>query len=576
MFANLVDMVRGRADARGDDTVFRFLLDGEHDELPYSYGELDRQARALAVRLAEEGRPGDRVVILMAPGPSFVVAFVACLYSGLIAVPAFLPDVMNAERSVPRLRAIAQDAEAVCIVTDDLFLTFREQLWAVAPDLARTPWLLADEAMRDADPDAWSDPGISGDSVAFIQYTSGSTALPKGVVLTHANLLANSELISAICRLDGEFSGVSWLPPYHDMGLIGGVLQPLYQGAPMVLMSPMDFLARPRRWLQAISDHSATVSPAPNFAFELCVRRIPPEQREGLDLSSWRVAFNGAEPVRVATLERFAEAFAPCGWRPETMVPCYGLAEGTLLVSGHGPERSTVITAFDRDALAKGEARPADDPNSAEQLVACGGPGEGHDLRIVEPDTSAEVSDGDIGEIWLSGPSVGRGYWGRRRQTREIFGATLEGGDGPYLRTGDLGFLHDDELYVAGRIKDLIIVRGRNLYPQDLEGLAEGVPGVRAGCVAAFGIATDDESTDALAVVAEVNEATLGDPEAAVAAIRSAITEQYQVSPSRVALIRARTLAKTSSGKVQRHAAKAGLEADTLDEVLTWPARNNG
>lgn len=572
MFGNLVDMVRSRADSQGDDTAFRFLLDGEQDELPYTFGELDRQARALAVRLMQEGQPGDRVVILMAPGPLFVVAFVACLYSGLIAVPAFLPDILNAERSVPRLRAIAQDAEAVCILTDDLFVTFRDQLWSVAPDLARTPWLLAEEAVRSGDPEAWSDPGISAGTVAFIQYTSGSTALPKGVVLTHSNLLANSELIRRQCYLDGGFNGVSWLPPYHDMGLIGGVLQPLYQGRPMALMSPMDFLAKPLRWLQAITRYSANTSPAPNFSFELCVRRIPPEQREGLDLSSWRVAFNGAETVRPSTLERFDEAFGPYGWRPETMLPCYGLAEATLFVSGHGPEQPAVVTAFDRDALATGKARSVDRTVAHELMVACGEAEPLHDIRIVDPDSCEEIAAGEVGEIWLSGPSIGQGYWGRRRQTEEIFGATLDTGEGPFLRTGDLGFFHDGELYVAGRIKDVIIVRGRNIYPQDIEVLAEAVPGVRAGCVAAFAVATEDGSTDGLAVVAEVNEAKMGDGHDVVAAIRSAVTEQYQVAPSTVVLIRARTLAKTSSGKVQRHAAKRSLEEGTLDQVLGWPS----
>jgi acyl-CoA synthetase (AMP-forming)/AMP-acid ligase II len=565
-------MVRSRADAHGDEIVYRFLLDGEQDELPYAFDELDRQARALAVRLLQEGQPGDRVVILMAPGPLFVVAFLACLYSGLIAVPAFLPDVMNAERSIPRLRAIAQDAEAVCILTDDLFVAFRDQLWAVAPDLARTPWLLAEEALTSADPDAWSDPGITADSIAFIQYTSGSTALPKGVVLTHANLLANSELIRLQCDLDGQFTGVSWLPPYHDMGLIGGVLQPLYQGRPMVLMSPMDFLAKPVRWLDAISRYSATASPAPNFAFELCVRRIPPEQREGLDLSSWRVAFNGAEPIRPSTLDRFDEAFGPYGWRRETMLPCYGLAEATLMVSGHGPEKPTVVTAFDRNALAKGEARPVDGDAAFERMVACGTAGPLHDIRIVDPESSAEVGDGDIGEIWLNGPSVGQGYWGRRRQTKEVFDARLGTGEGPFLRTGDLGFFHDGELYVAGRIKDVIIVRGRNIYPQDIEILAEAVPGVRGGCVAAFAVAAEDGSTDGLAVVAEVNEAKMGDGHAVVAAIRSAVTEHYQVAPSTVVLISARTLAKTSSGKVQRNATRRSMEEGTLDQILVWPS----
>lgn len=571
MFANLVEMVRERAVSHPSDTAFWFLLDGEDDELPYTYAELDAQARALAVSLMEQGRPGDRVVILMAPGPLFVVAFLATVYAGLIAVPAFLPDVMNADRSVPRLRAIAQDAEAICIVTDELFVAFREQLWAVAPDLARTPWLLVEEALDGSDPDAWAQPEIDSETVAFIQYTSGSTALPKGVVLTHGNLLANSELIRQRCHHDGRFVGVSWLPPYHDMGLIGGILQPLYQGRPMALMSPMDFLAKPRRWLQAITKYSATITPAPNFAFELCVRRIPEDQREGLDLSTMRHAFNGAEPVRPSTLARFEEAFGPYGWAPEAMMPCYGLAEATLFVTAHGPELPTVVTSFDRDALAKGEARTSEGPEPTERMVACGGPAPLHDVRIVDPETSKELEADSIGEIWLAGPSVGKGYWGRRRQTNETFEAHMDTGEGPFLRTGDLGFFHDGELYVAGRIKDVIIVRGRNIYPQDIELLAEAVDGVRAGCIAAFAVAAEDGSTDGLAIVAEVNEATIGDTDAAMAAIRSSVTEHYQVTPTVVALIRPRTLSKTSSGKVQRHAAKRSLEEGTLDVVASWP-----
>lgn len=571
MFANLVDMVHERADARPDSMAFWFLLDGDNDELPYTYGELDAQIRTLAARIMSESSPGDRVVILMAPGPLFVVAFMACVYAGVIAVPAFLPDVMNADRSVPRLRAIAQDAEAVMIVTDELFLGFRDQLWSVAPDLARTPWLTVEDALAEGNPSDWQRPDIGRDDVAFIQYTSGSTSLPKGVMLTHGNLLANLDLIYHHCHDDGDYVSVSWLPPYHDMGLIGGILEPLYQGLPGVVLSPMDFLAKPRRWLQAVTKYGGTISPAPNFAFELCVRRVPPEQREGLDLSTWRHAFNGAEPVRPSTLERFAEAYGPYGWKPTSMLPCYGLAEATLFVSGHGHEQPTVVTAFDREALGKGEARPSEGPDPVERLVACGGPEADHEILIVDPDSSKELEPGQIGEIWLAGPSVGKGYWGRRRQTAETFGAHTDAGGGPYLRTGDLGFFHEGELYVAGRIKDVIIVRGRNIYPQDIELLAESVPGVRAGCIAAFAVADLDGSTDGLGIVAEVNEATIGDTDAAMAAIRQAVTEHYQVTPTSVALIAPRTLGKTSSGKVQRHAAKRAMEEGSLDVVAAWP-----
>ncbi|MEZ5322770.1 MAG: fatty acyl-AMP ligase [Microthrixaceae bacterium] len=511
-------MTRTHADTIGDETAFRFLLDGEDDEFVYTHADLDRQARALAARLAQEGEWQDRVVILMAPGPSFLVAFFACLYSGRIAVPAFLPDVTNAERSVPRLRAIAQDAEAVCILTDSLFVAFREQLWGIAPDLARTPWLVVDDELAGADDGAWSDEGVTGDTVAFIQYTSGSTSVPKGVVLTHSNLLANSELISSNVGVADRDVWVSWLPPYHDMGLIGGILQPLYRGGSGVLMSPMDFLAKPRRWLQAITKYRATASPSPNFAFELCVRRIPPEEREGLDLSSWRRAFNGAEPVRPSTLERFDEAFGPYGWRPQTMLPCYGMAEATLFVSGHRSDDPPVVTPFDRDRLAVGVAVAPTSGSPVERLVACGPAEPLHEIRIVDPDSFADVEDGRLGEIWLSGPSVGQGYWGRRRQTEETFRAHTATGEGPYLRTGDLGFLLDGELYVAGRIKDVIIVRGRNIYPQDIELLVESVDGVRAGCIAAFSVTDDDGATEGLGIVAEVKPGA--DLDAVASAIR--------------------------------------------------------
>jgi acyl-CoA synthetase (AMP-forming)/AMP-acid ligase II len=581
VFTSLVDMVRTRADTQGGDTAFWFLLDGEAAEEVYTYAHLDERARALAARLQREGRAGDRAVILMAPGPMFVVAFFGCLYAGMIAVPAFLPDVTDAERSIPRLRSIAQDAEATCILTDELFVTFRDHLWAAAPGLARTPWVLVAEATSAEDPGLWRDPNAHPEDVAFIQYTSGSTASPKGVVLSHSNLIANSAAIEGICRLGEESIGVSWLPPYHDMGLIGGVLQPLYQGRPMALMSPMDFLTRPRRWLQAITRYSATWTGAPNFAFELCVRRVPPEQRDGLDLSSLQVAINGAEPIRAATLSRFDAAYEPHGWRPTAMTPCYGLAESSVMATYHDPRRAPVVMLLDRDALAKGTARPAQGELDGEPIVACGTAPPLHELRIVDPDTATELSAGEVGEIWVRGPSVGSGYWGRRRETETVFAAHLDTGEGPFLRTGDLGFLHDDQLYVAGRIKDLIIIRGRNLHPHDIEQTVERVPGVRAGCVAAFPVTTggmgDGDGTDAaegLGVVAEVKELSDADLDDALSAVRSVVTEEHLVAPSVVAFIPARSLAKTSSGKVRRHAVRESLRDGTLPHLAIWPARS--
>lgn len=567
MFVSLVDMLRTRSVGQGPDVAFHYLLDGEEDVLAITYESLDRDARAVATRLAEVGRPGDRVVILMAPGPDFLAAFFGCLYAGLIAVPAFLPDMVNVDRSVPRLRAIAQDADAACILSDELFVTFREHLWSLAPDLARTPWVSIELAVDDGDPDAWVDTGSTDGTTAFIQYTSGSTSLPKGVVLTHGNLLANSELIRRSCGGDEPFSCVSWLPPYHDMGLIGGILQPLFRGGPGVLMSPLDFLARPARWLTALSRHHATTSPAPNFAFELCVRRVGPEDRDGLDLSHWRYAFNGAEPVRASTLRRFEEAFGPSGFASTTMLPCYGLAEATLFVCAKPTGEEPLVGRFDRDEMAAGRAVPTTDESTSVEIVACGRAEPLHEIRIVDPETSEPLADGLLGEIWLAGPSVGNGYWGRRRQTAETFDAHTSDGDGPYLRTGDLGFFHDGQMYVAGRIKDILIVRGRNLYPQDLELVVESVPGVRAGCVAAFAVADVDGSTDGVAIVAEVNEATIGDLDAAALAVREAIVEHFQVAPTEVVFIAPHSMPKTSSGKIQRHAAKQLLEEGSLDRV---------
>lgn len=567
MYESLVDMLRTRAADQGSDLAFWYLLDGEDDVVDITFASLDRDSRAVAARLAEVGSPGDRVVILMAPGPDFLAAYFGCLYAGMIAVPAFLPDVINVDRSVPRLRAIAQDAEAVCILSDDLFVTFREHLWNLAPDLARTPWVSIEDAVAHGDDEAWSDPAVTLDTTAFIQYTSGSTSLPKGVVLTHGNLLANCELIRRSSGGDEPLVGVSWLPPYHDMGLIGGILQPIYRGGQVVLMSPLDFLGRPARWLKAISRYSATSSPAPNFAFELCVRRVTGDDRDALDLSSWKYAFNGAEPVRASTLRRFQEAFGPVGFAATTMLPAYGLAEATLFVSAKPTGEEPLITRFDRDELAAGRAVVSSDESTSVELVACGAAEPLHQILIVEPETCTPLEDGRIGEIWLSGPSIGQGYWGRRRQTAETFAATTSDGDGPFLRTGDLGFFHGGQLHVAGRIKDLLIVRGRNLYPQDLELVTESVAGVRAGCVAAFAVADVDGSTEGVAIVAEVNEATIGDLDEAEQAVRSAVLEHFQVAPAEVVFIVARTLPKTSSGKIQRQAAKQLLEEGSLVRV---------
>ncbi|HEY9422517.1 MAG TPA: AMP-binding protein, partial [Thermoanaerobaculia bacterium] len=398
----------------------------------------------------------------------------------------------------------------------------------VAPELEAVRWLPTDLLAGVAPVAPLPEPDPQ--ALAFLQYTSGSTADPKGVMVTHANLLHNERMIGAAFGMDEESVVVGWLPLYHDMGLIGNVLQPLHAGARCVLMSPVSFLQRPMRWLEAISRYRATTSGGPNFAYELCLRKADPEALAGLDLASWRVAFNGAEPVRPSTLERFAETFAPCGFRPEAFYPCYGLAEATLFVTGG--ERGSW-------------------PRISGSRVSCGHAWMGQRLAVADPETGMELPTGVEGEIWIAGPSVARGYWKNAEATVQDFNAFLETGEGPFLRTGDLGVLDGGELYVTGRIKDLIILRGRNLYPQDIELTAErSHPDLRPGNGAAFSVEIAGE--ERLVVVHEVERRRREGFEEVAEAVRRAVAEEHEAQVHEVVLIRTAGLHKTSSGKVQR------------------------
>jgi acyl-CoA synthetase (AMP-forming)/AMP-acid ligase II len=389
-------------------------------------------------------------------------------------------------------------------------------------------------------------------------------------VLSHENLLANSALIRHAFGHSGESVGVVWAPFYHDLGLIGGVLQPVFLGTATVLLSPIAFLRRPIRWLEAVSRYRGTTSGGPNFAYDLCVDRTTPAERAGLDLASWRVAFNAAEPVRASTLDRFARAFAPCGFRPEAFYPCYGLAESTLIVSGGAAGAAPVRLSADARALEHGRLRRAARARGeARALVGCGRSLPGHAVRVVDSATRHPCPPGRVGEIWVAGPSVGRGYWRRPAESARVFGARLAGGEGPFLRTGDLGVLRDGELYVTGRAKDVVIVRGRNLYPQDIEATAErSHPALRAGCGAAFPVAVADE--ERLVVVHEVDRTPGLDPAAVIEAIRARVSAEQEVQVNAVVLIAPRSIPKTSSGKIRRHATRAELLAGALDTVAAW------
>jgi acyl-CoA synthetase (AMP-forming)/AMP-acid ligase II len=573
VFSSFVELLRWRAQHEPDRPAITFLLDGCSTEAKLTYGKLDRQARAIAVQLQARWPVGERAMLLYAPGLDYVAAFFGCLYAGIIAVPAYPPDPSQLAQSLPRLQKIIENARPAVALTTSAVLSLVEFLRQQAPDLPALEWLATD-TMTDEGAQ-WRASDIDGDTLAFLQYTSGSTSAPKGVMLTHGNLLCNSTFSRDSLGATSKSRVVSWLPPYHDMGLIGGILQPIFTGFPVILMSPIDFLKRPFRWLQAISRYQATHSGGPNFAYELCVRKITDQQRAGLDLSHWEVAFNGAEPIRPETLARFAEAFAPCGFHPNSFYPCYGLAEATLIVSGGNKLAPPVVSAFKAADLAQNQVVEASSQdNDSRLLVGCGHTMAGQKIVIVDPDTRTPCLSGQVGEIWVSGASIAQGYWERHEETSYTFRAHVANtGEGPFLRTGDLGFLLNGELFITGRLKDLIIIDGRNHYPQDIEETVESThPAIKPGGCAAFAVDVDD--VERLVVVVKVYRRYLEDKsiESALAAmaktIQRAILTHHSIRPYRVVMMTKGNIPKTSSGKNQRYLCRTRfLEGDFVDDL---------
>jgi len=574
--ATLVDLLRFRAEENLFDRAYVFLEDGEKDESVMSYADLDRRAQAIAARLQELGMaPGDRAVLLYPPGLEYVAGFFGCLYAGVIAVPAYPPNPMRLDRTLPRLQAIVGDAQAQVALTTEPILQMAPFVFAQAPDLAAMQWLATD-TVEDENAARWQQPAISADDLAFLQYTSGSTQTPRGVMLSHANLLYNLELIRQAFDLrTAEETGVIWLPPYHDMGLIGGLLEPIYNLMRVVLISPISFLQRPVRWVQAISKYKATVSGGPNFAYDLVARKITPEQLAELDLSAWSMAFNGAEPVRPATLDRFVEVFGPVGFQREAFYPTYGLAEGTLIATGGRRADPPILRQFPERILS-GETV---DGGKIVTLVGCGMSLGAQKTLIVDPDARTLMPDGQVGELWLQGGSVARGYWNNPEATEAIFRGFTADGEGPFLRTGDLALRDSDgQFFIAGRIKDLIIIDGRNHYPQDIEFTVEQVhPAIRPGCTAAFSV--DGDAGEQLVIVTEIRKQykPVADadaphalaPEALRERIRKAVSEKHELRVHAIIFLPAGEIPKTSSGKIQRYAARKGYLADSLK---TWDA----
>ncbi len=571
----IVDVLQQRAQEDADKLAFLFLDQGEVESERITFAELDRDARRIANHLLTLTQPGERALLIYPPGLDFIRAFYGCLYAGVLPIPTNPP---GRNRSVQRLMAISQDAQASLGLTTPEFLTlFGEQLQQFPP-LRALNWQTHDTLQ--SDPDLWRRPNLAPDSLAFIQYTSGSTASPRGVMISHHNLSYSRDVVANGRKreLSPDAVILGWSPIFHDMGLILGVVQGIYDNNPSVLMSPIAFMQRPARWLEAITKYKATISGGPNFSFEICANKVTAEERANLDLSSWKLAFNSAEPVRKETQDRFYQTFAECGFQYETFYPCYGMAEATLLLSIYGNEKKTLTFPADRAALEEGrivEADPEGGKNT-QLLVNCGQPILEVQAAIVDPATKLRLPPDQVGEIWISADNVGQGYWNRPEDTEYYFRAYIQDtGEGPFMRTGDLGFMNDGDLYVTGRLKDLIIVRGRNYYPQDVEFTVEKChPAIQPGGGASFALTID--GVEQLVVVSELRKQALQDPDTdydqIIKTIRFAIAGEQGIRAYAVVLIQRGSIPKTSSGKIMRSATHKLFQKDALDVVKAWQA----
>jgi acyl-CoA synthetase (AMP-forming)/AMP-acid ligase II len=531
----------------------------------WSYGDLDARSRAIASELVGRGAKGERVLLVYPQGLELVAALFGCYYAGAIAVPTLPPNPARLGRSLPRLLALIDDAKPALLATTSMIAGFADAFRDLAPALSALPWLSTDALPAEPPASqAWSEPGYS--DVAMLQYTSGTTGTPKGVMLTHENLLSNSAIIQDRCQTFADARMVSWLPFHHDMGLIGGMLQMVYCHGVGVYCSPMAFLTRPAVWPELISQHRGTITGAPNFALDLAAARTPDAVHATLDLSALRTLYCGAEPIRPATLDRFTARFGSRGFTPKVFATCYGLAEATLMVTFEKQYVGDTRLDIDVEQLDRGAVVLASESTRRRtQLVSSGPRALDVEVSIVDPASSAPSAPGTVGEIWVSSPSVSPGYYGRPEVSQEIMQQQLPGSGRRWLRTGDLGFMHDERLFVTGRLKDLVIVQGRNVYPQDIERAAEEAhPALRQGCSVAFGLEVADQ--ERVVLVAEL-DATRGDPADVARAVRRAVLDSQDVTLQTIVLVKPRSLSKTTSGKVQRQATRTSLLAGELEEL---------
>ena len=564
----LLNILWWRAKHQPHRLAYRYLIDGEYDEVVLTYEGLDERARSIAALLQCSTKVGDRALLLIPPGLDFIAAFFGCLYAKVIAVPIFPPHPSRIEKTAPLISRIAADAKSsVALLTSSLLDGLRSKN-AIRDEFGNMKLLVIDTDKVNDWTEKWQQPEIGANDIAFLQYTSGSTTIPRGVVVSHSNLFHNLGLIEKCFGQSSESHAVIWLPPYHDMGLVGGILQPLYSGYPVTLIPHMMFLQRPFRWLQAISRFRATTSGGPNFAYDLCISRIRPEQRELLDLSCWQVAFNGADVVHNKTLDQFADYFAPSGFRREAFLPCYGLAEATLMVFGGPIARPPVTQNLMNLGLERNQAIIS--PKRSEHtrtLVSCGQNMSDQQVRIVNVETLRPCLEGEVGEIWVSGPSVASGYWDKPLETESTFGGRLSNNnEGPFLRTGDLGFLHEGELYITGRLKNLIISDGKNHYSHDIERTVQGShPAIFPSGCAVFSI--NRSGGEDIIVIAEIENKVVVNAEEVINAIRQAVATHHELCVYDIRLTNPGGIPRTTSGKIRHFLCKTNYMAESSKEI---------
>ncbi|MGB8324050.1 MAG: fatty acyl-AMP ligase [Candidatus Acidiferrum sp.] len=566
-YLTMRDLLNDRVRRRKNDLCYTFLV-GFEVRTRWDYSDLHREVAKVAAHLRKIGAIGKRALLVYPQGPDFMAAFLACLSRNVVAVPVPAPETWNLLRTMPRLRAVAEDADAAFVLTTRKIFNMASASGSSLWDFEGTPWIVTDELEEGGD-DLGAEP-IDAMTPAYFQYTSGSTSSPSGVVITHQNLMHHLAALHKSCGY-GDGVTVTWMPHFHDYGLVQGLLQPLFSGDPCYFMSPLSFLKRPTHWLGAITKYGGTHSQAPNFAYEHCIRRIISEERASLNLASWKAAGNAAEPINPEVLEKFIETFEPCGFRRGAFAPAYGLAEATLLVSSTRLNAGPRVLDVDADAAFDGRVTPVETGRVGRKVVSCGELVGDTKVAIVNPTNLTKCRGDEIGEIWVSDRAVAAGYWNQPVKSQEIFNAFLKDtGEGPWLRTGDLGFLQNGELFVSGRLKDMIIIRGANYAPQDIEWVSQKChPAVETAESAAFPLTIDGE--ESLGVVQELNRkdhpSTIEFEEVA-AKIREQISLEFEVRAYAVALVRRNTIPKTSSGKIQRRACRAALLDGSLETLF--------